>query len=326
MNFLIQDKAGQIIGNYKVLRLDDEKNKNHYSGKHYNWLCECVKCKSIISIPSNMISLRTCKNCKIQEQLEKLQAIDTGRLKVIGYAYSKNKKRYWECLCSCGNKIILDTNSLMSGNTRSCGCLQKEHSREIGKRLLTVDMLNKVFGDWAVIEQAERPPDKKREGAYWKLRCNLCGEEKILAGTDIRRRKYMLCSTKNQHSSNENYFARFLSANHIHFVQEKTFEHLTGVSGGQLRYDFYIDDKSAPFKTPCLIEIQGAQHYRAVDFYGGEQGFQQRLLHDKEKRDYALAHNIPLFIIPDTKIQTLTLKDLDINSSEYLWKGESENE
>lgn len=34
--------------------------------------------------------------------------------------------RKWRCLCDCGNEIDVFTNNLTRGNTKSCGCLNKE--------------------------------------------------------------------------------------------------------------------------------------------------------------------------------------------------------
>lgn len=49
-----------------------------------------------------------------------------GRLTVLGYDHSKNHKRYWKCRCDCGNIIATRTDSLIGGQTRSCGCFQHE--------------------------------------------------------------------------------------------------------------------------------------------------------------------------------------------------------
>lgn len=38
----------------------------------------------------------------------------------------KNNKRYWNCICDCGEKREVEAGHLHSGKTRSCGCLQKE--------------------------------------------------------------------------------------------------------------------------------------------------------------------------------------------------------
>ena len=47
-----------------------------------------------------------------------------GRLVVIGL--SENRNRYVICKCDCGNTCEVNQYSLVSGNTRSCGCLRKE--------------------------------------------------------------------------------------------------------------------------------------------------------------------------------------------------------
>lgn len=53
-----------------------------------------------------------------------------GRLTVIKYVYTKKKRAYWLCRCDCGNETILSTTVLKSGNTKSCGCFQKEQLRK----------------------------------------------------------------------------------------------------------------------------------------------------------------------------------------------------
>jgi hypothetical protein len=62
-----------------------------------------------------------------------------GRLWVVGEAPPSRRQdgkslRMWDCLCSCGAKIIIHTNRLTSGNTRSCGCLKRETAVETGRR------------------------------------------------------------------------------------------------------------------------------------------------------------------------------------------------
>ena len=46
-----------------------------------------------------------------------------GRLTVIEKAESKNGKTRWLCQCDCGNTVHVSSRSLVSGNTKSCGCL-----------------------------------------------------------------------------------------------------------------------------------------------------------------------------------------------------------
>lgn len=50
-----------------------------------------------------------------------------GRLTVIKFIGVKNKRRrFWECICECGNKSDCLGENLKKGDTRSCGCLQRE--------------------------------------------------------------------------------------------------------------------------------------------------------------------------------------------------------
>lgn len=49
-----------------------------------------------------------------------------NRLTVISQADSKNQRRYWNCLCECGNNTIVTTSKLKNGHTKSCGCIASE--------------------------------------------------------------------------------------------------------------------------------------------------------------------------------------------------------
>lgn len=40
----------------------------------------------------------------------------------------------WLCQCECGNKLVVRGSYLKNGNTKSCGCLQKEAASKIGKK------------------------------------------------------------------------------------------------------------------------------------------------------------------------------------------------
>ena len=57
-----------------------------------------------------------------------------GRLTVIAFHGrrenpDRSKHILWLCRCDCGNKAIVAANSLRSGTTQSCGCLQRERAR-----------------------------------------------------------------------------------------------------------------------------------------------------------------------------------------------------
>lgn len=45
-----------------------------------------------------------------------------GLLKAIKYSHSQNQKRYYECICECGNQVFISRKNLVKGYTKSCGC------------------------------------------------------------------------------------------------------------------------------------------------------------------------------------------------------------
>lgn len=50
-----------------------------------------------------------------------------GRLVVLERAPNDGRRTMFRCICDCGNEVIVRAENLKSGNTRSCGCYQKDH-------------------------------------------------------------------------------------------------------------------------------------------------------------------------------------------------------
>lgn len=51
-----------------------------------------------------------------------------GRLTVQSKHGHRGKDVTWLCLCDCGNQVIASGSDLKSGNTKSCGCFQREQA------------------------------------------------------------------------------------------------------------------------------------------------------------------------------------------------------
>ena len=50
-----------------------------------------------------------------------------GRLSVLCFEKVHNYRAYFLCICDCGILKVISSNHLRRGNTKSCGCLHKEH-------------------------------------------------------------------------------------------------------------------------------------------------------------------------------------------------------
>lgn len=84
---------------------------------------------------------------------------------------SGKKGRMYLCQCDCGNTREVAMNGLRQGNSRSCGCYQKE----IAKHNTFKDLTGKVFGRLTVIKEgAGRVYDNGTQNATWICQCE-CG-------------------------------------------------------------------------------------------------------------------------------------------------------
>ncbi len=82
--------------------------------------------------------------------------------------------------------------------------------------------------------------------------------------------------------------AQFLNEHGIQYVAEQSFPDLIGLTGAKLFLDFYCPDYRV------AIEVNGAQHYEPVEWFGGEEKFIRVRENDRIKKEYCAAHGIQL--------------------------------
>ena len=138
----IIDLSGQQIGRWKVLYLLDERTKKR--GTIWHCACECGTEKDV---PGEALRNGSSKSCgclqrEISAQLCKSMVTDiTGKRfgKLIALeripATNRNKHCKWKCQCDCGNVVNVDLGNLMSGKSKSCGCVLSTHEENIIKLL-----------------------------------------------------------------------------------------------------------------------------------------------------------------------------------------------
>jgi hypothetical protein len=81
---------------------------------------------------------------------------------LLGHRYSRltvlkdcgstdNGKKLWLCACECGSTCVAPTGALRSGNTKSCGCLNRERAAErIRERMVTHGLSgHPLYTTWA---------------------------------------------------------------------------------------------------------------------------------------------------------------------------------
>lgn len=98
-----------------------------------------------------------------------------GRLTVSGFAGKSNDRQYmWLCDCDCGNTVIVRGYSLRSGNTQSCGCLQKETNIRIRT---THGMSNtRIYNIWKGMKERCSTPSTSCYKYYGGRGIKVCDE------------------------------------------------------------------------------------------------------------------------------------------------------
>ena len=97
------------------------------------------------------------------------------------------------------------------------------------------------------------------------------------------------CKYCKNFSSGEISIKEYFNSKGIVAIPNKTFDDLKDKH--KLSYDFYIEEYN------LLIEYNGEQHYRPIEYYGGREKFKIQLHHDWLKRKYARKNNINLLVI-----------------------------
>ena len=219
------------------------------------------------------------------------------------------KGAYWHVVCKCGTEKIVQAEALRNGAIISCGCYHKEVSRE--KNL--IDLSGRRFGYLTVLHLAG---EQLHDELYWTVRCD-CGKIKDVSGGSMKSGNTISCGCKRR-SVGEMNIDMLLTTNEITFKPEYIFTDLLSSRNGYLRYDFAIlDENKRPIR---LIEFDGKQHYKPIDYFGGCDSFQILKENDNLKNQYALSHNIPLVRLPYSKRNNIILYDL--LGDKYLFKGE----
>ena len=97
---------------------------------------------------------------------------------------------------------------------------------------------------------------------------------------------------KCRESKGERKIRVYLEAKRISYNQEFIFKDCCGKAQKPLPFDFYIPSKN------LLIEYQGVQHYKPIDYFGGNKNLLEQKERDDIKKCFAKNKKIKLLTIP----------------------------
>ena len=178
---------------------------------------------------------------------------------------------------------------LRSGNTKSCGCLQRERASESNMKRVG-SLVGQKFGKLNIIEEVGFfTHTNGRRSRLYRCLCD-CGnycevQHQYLAFGDTT-------SCGCIRSKGEFQIEQLLKSKQIDYKKEYMFDDLKDTF--PLRFDFALFKNGT---LQCLIEFQGEQHWQENNGYYHE----SIVRHDKMKKEYCEQNNIKLIYIYYTR-------------------------
>lgn len=184
-----KDISGQKFGKLLIIEYAKTIDKRPY------WKCKC-DCGSIIEKRGKEIKCGLVKSCGCLIHEKSHNDITNQKfnyLTVINCIGKKTKRSdyWWHCKCDCGNYTQIPYSKIVSGNTKSCGCLIAKKSSE---RIIVLNkyMSGKNHPRWKIdlTDEDRRSRREKRESDpklnRWRKKvyvrdrftCVKCGDNK----------------------------------------------------------------------------------------------------------------------------------------------------
>lgn len=99
-----------------------------------------------------------------------------NKLTAIEFAFKKDNKRFWRCICECGNQTFVNVYNLKHNKVRSCGCQKREN---LIMRSTKHSMRNtKIYNVWKGIKSRCYNKNSKAFINYGKRGISMCSEWK----------------------------------------------------------------------------------------------------------------------------------------------------
>ena len=120
---------GKRFGRLVVLDFDHvATNRNTY----WRCKCDCGNDNFLVQRCALTSGSTTSCGCRNHERrTEDLNGMRVGRLTVLDFDHMDNHgMSHWLCSCECGNTCVVRRDGLVSGKSKSCGCYQKDLTRD----------------------------------------------------------------------------------------------------------------------------------------------------------------------------------------------------
>lgn len=151
---MAEARREKILPGFRVGRLTVTEATDQRKSGYKVWNCTC-DCGGSIRLDTRALQRGTIRDCgcvtKVPPGAMDLTGRQFGRLTAVS---PTKQRRYggivWRCECDCGNVSYVSSHQLLSGNTKSCGCMQNPPLK---------DFIGKRFGQLTVTDYAGKKPE-----------------------------------------------------------------------------------------------------------------------------------------------------------------------
>jgi len=258
---------------------------------------KCNVCGSITYQTTNNLLNKDCKNCHTKKQTKTHEQFIIDITNYYGDRITiKNKYETavtkLNVLCNkCGHEWSVRAGHLSGKNRVECpNCVAKrlgKIKRKTHNDFVT-EIQNKYKDKYTILGEYVKSTEKI------EIKCNICScvwktkPNNLLNGCG--------CPMCRKSKGEEKVNNKLIKMN-IKFIEQKIFDNCKNIL--PLPFDFYLPEHN------LCIEYDGLQHFKPIEFWGGEKSFKIRKENDSIKNDFCIKNNIKLLRIPYTKLSKI---------------------
>jgi hypothetical protein len=249
------------------------------------------KCGNIISIKLNNHLKRYCKYCskKSKKEYQNLSdLIHSNEFEIL--EEPNNVKSKIKILHKkCGNILNMTMNNHINHKNGCKACSKYS----LKSNQYWINKCKEIWNnDYIILDEVTNCNNKVRINHTICGRTHLKSMDSFIHG----KRGCPYCYNTDLKYA-EKYVMNYLDSIGLKYETEKKFKDLVNPeTGRKLRFDFWIPSKN------LIIEVNGIQHYKAIECWGGEKYFQKQIYRDNIKKNYLINNNINLLIINNKQL------------------------
>lgn len=307
----IKSKSKITYGKNHIIKSREEKFKEKLKEKHNdrytllepyidyetNILFRCNVCNHEWKPkPRKILGESNCPNCAIIQKTtteekftQELTKIHSDKLSLISNFINYSKEVNVKCNV-CNYNWWVKSSHLIHSKSSCPKCADKEN--HINQTKSHIQFLIDVFN----IHKNTLTIEGKYINAKTRInvKCNICNKSwDVVANSLLRGVGCPICKQSKGEQKIENY----LKNNTINYIRQHKFDNCKHKQ--VLFFDFAIFENN---NLQCLIEFDGIQHFKPIEYFGGLKEFKENKKRDEVKNNYCMENNIKLLRIPYNNI------------------------